>query len=136
MLHVANRATAKQAKHGVETYNSARTNTFRSTIPFVSFAALGLKPNWNTPAAKRADRRQPVHFSRHQENPRHRWKTTLTIEQSIIRTLQWLGKTSGSPTPMNITVLGLWHLGCVTAACGARISRWSDSTSTLRTSPN
>ncbi|MGA3163575.1 MAG: nucleotide sugar dehydrogenase [Verrucomicrobiota bacterium] len=26
----------------------------------------------------------------------------------------------GAPTPMNITVLGLWHLGCVTAACCAR----------------
>ncbi|MGO9587584.1 MAG: UDP-glucose dehydrogenase family protein [Limisphaerales bacterium] len=26
----------------------------------------------------------------------------------------------GAPTPMNVTVLGLWHLGCVTAACCAR----------------
>jgi UDPglucose 6-dehydrogenase len=26
----------------------------------------------------------------------------------------------GAPTPMNITVLGLWHLGSVTAACCAR----------------
>src|ERR1017187_5907758 len=25
-----------------------------------------------------------------------------------------------APTPMNVTVLGLWHLGCVTAACCAR----------------
>ncbi len=26
----------------------------------------------------------------------------------------------GASTPLNITVLGLWHLGCVTAACCAR----------------
>ena len=26
----------------------------------------------------------------------------------------------GTPTPLNITVLGLWHLGCVTAACCAK----------------
>ena len=26
----------------------------------------------------------------------------------------------GAPTPLNISVLGLWHLGCVTAACCAK----------------
>jgi len=26
----------------------------------------------------------------------------------------------GTPTPLNITVFGLWHLGCVTAACCAK----------------
>jgi len=29
-------------------------------------------------------------------------------------------KPVGPPTPINVTVLGLWHLGCVTAACCAR----------------
>src|ERR1700761_4428390 len=26
-------------------------------------------------------------------------------------------------SPMKIVVLGLWHLGCVTAACGAKFAR-------------
>src|ERR1700728_1936538 len=30
------------------------------------------------------------------------------------------GKPMGAPTQMKITVLGLWHLGSVTAACCAR----------------
>ena len=53
------------------------------------------------------------------------WKTTLTIEQGIVRTLQWLQQNqwvyeSGITAYMNICVFGLWHLGSVTAACCAR----------------
>jgi UDP-glucose 4-epimerase len=55
MLHVVNRATAKSAKHGVETYNLGTEEYVQvnDSIRFIC-ARSASSPNWNTPAATRA----------------------------------------------------------------------------------
>jgi UDP-glucose 4-epimerase len=92
MLHVANRATAKQAKHGVETYNLGTEEYVQvnDSIRFIC-GALGLKPKLEYSGGKKGwigD--NPFIFLDTKKIRATGWKTTLTIEQSIIRTLQWL----------------------------------------------
>jgi len=92
MLHVVNRATAKQARHGVETYNLGTDEyvQVKDSIRFIC-GALGLKPKLEYSGGKKGwvgD--NPFIFLDTKKIRATGWKTTLTIEQSIIRTLQWL----------------------------------------------
>jgi UDP-glucose 4-epimerase len=92
MLHVVTRATAKQAKHGVETYNLG-TNEYVQVNDSIRFIcrALGLKPQLEYSGGNKGwvgD--NPFIFLDTKKIRATGWKTTLTIEQSIIRTLQWL----------------------------------------------
>lgn len=92
MLHVVNRATAKAAKHGVETYNLGTDEycQINDSIRWIC-GALGLKPQIVYSGGKRGwvgD--NPFIFLDTKKIRGTNWKTTLTIEQSIGRTLQWL----------------------------------------------
>jgi UDP-glucose 4-epimerase len=92
MLHVVNRGTAKQARHGVETYNLGTDEYVQvnDSIRFIC-GALGLKPKLEYTGGKKGwvgD--NPFIFLDTKKIRATGWKTTLTIEQSIIRTLQWL----------------------------------------------
>jgi UDP-glucose 4-epimerase len=92
MLHVVTRATAKQAKHGVETYNLG-TDEYVQVNDSIRFIcrALGLKPKLEYSGGNKGwvgD--NPFIFLDTKKIRATGWKTTLTIEQSIIRTLQWL----------------------------------------------
>jgi len=92
MLHVVNRAAAKSAKHGVETYNLGTEEYVRvnDSIRFIC-TALGLKPKLEYSGGKKGwigD--NPFIFLDTKKIRATGWKTTLTIEQSIVRTLQWL----------------------------------------------
>jgi UDP-glucose 4-epimerase len=92
MLHVVTRATAKQAKHGVETYNLG-TDEYVQVNDSIRFIcrALGLKPQLEYSGGNKGwvgD--NPFIFLDTKKIRATGWKTTLTIEQSIIRTLQWL----------------------------------------------
>ena len=92
MLHVVERATAKSAKQGVETYNLGTEEYVQvnDSIHFIC-AALGLKPKREYSGGKKGwigD--NPFIFLDTKKIRATGWKTTLTIEQSIIRTLQWL----------------------------------------------
>ena len=77
MLHVMNLGTAKEAKHRVEIYNLG-TDEFVQVNDSIRYicGALGLKPKHRIfRRQSRLGRRQSVHFSRHQKNPRHRLET-------------------------------------------------------------
>ena len=92
MLHVVTRATAKQAKHGVETYNLG-TDEYVQVNDSIRFIcrALGLKPKLEYSGGNKGwvgD--NPFIFLDTKKIRATGWKTTLTIEQAIIRTLQWL----------------------------------------------
>ena len=92
MLHVVNRATARQARHNVETYNLG-TDEYVQVNDSIHFIcrALGLKPKLEYSGGKKGwvgD--NPFIFLDTKKIRATGWKTTLTIEQSIIRTLQWL----------------------------------------------
>ena len=92
MLHVVNRATARQATHNVETYNLGTDEYVQvnDSIRFIC-GALGLKPKLEYSGGKKGwvgD--NPFIFLDTKKIRATGWKTTLTIEQSIIRTLQWL----------------------------------------------
>ena len=92
MLHVVTRATAKQAKHGVETYNLGTDEYVQvnDSIRFIC-GALGLKPKLEYSGGNKGwvgD--NPFIFLDTKKIRATGWKTTLTIEQSIVRTLQWL----------------------------------------------
>jgi UDP-glucose 4-epimerase len=94
MLHVANRATAKQAQHNVETYNLG-TDEYIEVNDSVEFIcnALGLRPKLEYSGGNKGwvgD--NPFIFLDTKKIRGTGWKTTLTIEQSILRTLQWLQK--------------------------------------------
>ena len=74
MLHVVNRATAKQTRHNVETYNLG-TDEYVEVNDSVKFicSALGLKPKLEYSGGNKGwvgD--NPFIFPRHQKNPRHR----------------------------------------------------------------
>ena len=70
---------------------------------------------------QRLGRRQSVHFSRYQKNPRHRLENHAHHRaKHCAHAAMAPAKPVGAPAPMNVTVLGLWHLGCVTAACCAK----------------
>ena len=92
MLHVVNRATAQSAKHRVETYNLG-TEEYCQVNDSVRWicGTLGLKPRLEYSGGKRGwvgD--NPFIFLDTKKIRATGWKTTLTIEQGIIRTLQWL----------------------------------------------
>jgi UDP-glucose 4-epimerase len=94
MLHVVNLGTAKKARHNVETYNLG-TDEYVQVNDSIRFlcAALGLKPQLEYSGGNKGwvgD--NPVIFLDTKKIRATGWKTTLTIEQSIIRTLQWLQK--------------------------------------------
>jgi UDP-glucose 4-epimerase len=92
ILHVAERATARSARHGVETYNLGTEEYVQvnDSIRFIC-AALGLQPKLEYSGGKKGwvgD--NPFIFLDTKKIRATGWKTTLTIEQSIGRTLQWL----------------------------------------------
>jgi len=94
MLHVANRATAKHAPHNVETYNLG-TDEYVEVNDSVEFIcnALGLRPKLEYSGGNKGwvgD--NPFIFLDTKKIRATGWKATLTIEQSILRTLQWLQK--------------------------------------------
>jgi UDP-glucose 4-epimerase len=92
MLHVIARGTAKTAKHHVEFYNLG-TDEFvqvNDSIGFIS-KALGVKPKLeHTGGNKGWVGDNPFIFLDTKKIRATGWKTTLTIEQGIIRTLKWL----------------------------------------------
>jgi UDP-glucose 4-epimerase len=92
MLHVMNRSTAKKAKHRAEIYNLG-TDEYVQVNDSIGHicAALGVKPKLEYTGGKRGwigD--NPFIFLDAKKIRATGWKTTLTIEQGIIRTLQWL----------------------------------------------
>ena len=94
MLHVVQRQTALQARHRVEIYNLG-TNEYVPVNDSIRFIgnALGLRPKLEYAGGNKGwigD--NPFIFLETKKIRATGWKTTLTIEQSILRTLQWLQK--------------------------------------------
>jgi UDP-glucose 4-epimerase len=92
MLHVIGCSTAKTAKHRVETYNLGTEEYVQvnDSIKFIS-ATLGVKPKLeHTDGNKGWVGDNPFIFLDTKKVRATGWKTTLTIEQSIKRTLEWL----------------------------------------------
>jgi UDP-glucose 4-epimerase len=92
MLHVMNLATAKKARHGVEIYNLG-TPEFVQVNDSIRYLCqtLGLQPQLEYSGGKRGwvgD--NPFIFLDTRKIQAAGWKTSLTIEQGIGRTLQWL----------------------------------------------
>lgn len=92
MLHVMQLGTAGQAKHRVEIYNLGADEYVQvnDSIRFIC-TALGLKPRLEYTGGNRGwigD--NPFIFLDTKKIRATGWKTTLTIEQGIIRTLEWL----------------------------------------------
>jgi UDP-glucose 4-epimerase len=92
MLHVMQLGTAAKARHGVEVYNLGTDEYVQvnDSIRFIC-GALGLKPKLEYSGGKRGwvgD--NPFIFLDTKKIRATGWKTTLTIEQGIVRTLQWL----------------------------------------------
>jgi UDP-glucose 4-epimerase len=92
MLHVMNLGTAKKAKHGVEIYNLGTPEYVQVNDSIRHICnALNLKPQLEYSGGKRGwvgD--NPFIFLDTKKIQDTGWKTSLTIEQGIIRTLQWL----------------------------------------------
>ncbi len=92
MLHVVNHATAKHAKHKVETYNLGTDEYVQvnDSIKFIC-AALNVKPKLEYSGGNKGwigD--NPFIFLDTNKIHATGWKTSLTIKQGIGRTLQWL----------------------------------------------
>jgi UDP-glucose 4-epimerase len=92
MLHVMHLGTAKKAKHGVEIYNLGTPEYVQvnNSIQYICHA-LGLKPHLEYSGGKRGwvgD--NPFIFLDTKKIQDTGWKTSLTIEQGIVRTLHWL----------------------------------------------
>lgn len=92
MLHVMNLGTAKNAKHGVEIYNLGAEEYVQvnNSIGCIC-GALGLKPQLEYTGGDRGwvgD--NPFIFLDTERIRGTGWKTSLTIEQGIGRTLEWL----------------------------------------------
>jgi UDP-glucose 4-epimerase len=92
MLHVIGLKTAAKAKHRVEVYNLGTDEYVEvsNSIRFIC-AHLGVKPRLEYSGGSRGwigD--NPFIFLDTKKIRDAGWKTTLTIEQSIIKTLQWL----------------------------------------------
>ncbi|HXC37233.1 MAG TPA: NAD-dependent epimerase/dehydratase family protein [Candidatus Acidoferrales bacterium] len=92
MLHVIRLQTAKNAKHHLETYNlgAGEFTQVNDSIHWIC-QALGLKPVIEYTGGKRGwvgD--NPFIFLDTKKIRATGWKTTLTIEQGIVRTLKWL----------------------------------------------
>ncbi len=92
MLHVLNLGTAKAAKHGVEIYNLGTAEYVRVNDSIRHICnALGLRPRLEYAGGNRGwvgD--NPFIFLDTKKIQATGWKTSLTIEQGIVRTLQWL----------------------------------------------
>jgi len=94
MLQVIAQGVAKKAKHRVETYNLG-TDEYVQVNDSVRIICnlLGLKPRLEYSGGNKGwvgD--NPFIFLDTTKIRATGWKTTLTIEQSIVRTLQWLQK--------------------------------------------
>lgn len=94
MLQVIAQGVAKKAKHRVETYNLG-TDEYVQVNDSIRIICnlLGLKPRLEYSGGNKGwvgD--NPFIFLDTTKIRATGWKTTLTIEQSIVRTLQWLQK--------------------------------------------
>ena len=94
MLQVIAQGVAKKAKHRVETYNLG-TDEYVQVNDSIRIICnlLGLKPRLEYSGGNKGwvgD--NPFIFLDTKKIRATGWKTTLTIEQSIVRTLQWLQK--------------------------------------------
>jgi UDP-glucose 4-epimerase len=92
ILHVMNVGTALKAKHRVEVYNLGCDEYVQvnDSIGFIC-AALGLKPRLDyTGGNKGWVGDNPFIFLDTKKVRSTGWKTTLTIQQGIVRTLEWL----------------------------------------------
>ena len=92
MLHVIGQGTALKAKHGVELYNLGTPEYVQvnDSVGHIC-GALGLKPKLEYSGGTRGwvgD--NPFIFLDTKKIQGTGWKTSLTIEQGIKRTLQWL----------------------------------------------
>jgi UDP-glucose 4-epimerase len=92
MLHVIGQGTAQKARHGVEIYNlgTAEYVQVNDSVGHIC-GALGLKPKLEYSGGTRGwvgD--NPFIFLDTKKIQGTGWKTSLTIEQGIKRTLQWL----------------------------------------------
>jgi len=92
MLHVIGQETAQKAKHRVECYNLGTEEFVQvsDSIGFIS-SALGVKPKLEYSGGHQGwigD--NPFIFLDTKKVRATGWKTTVTIEQGIIRTLKWL----------------------------------------------
>jgi UDP-glucose 4-epimerase len=92
MLNVIGQGTAKRAKHGVEIYNLGNDEYVQvnDSVRHIC-GALGLKPKLEYSGGSRGwvgD--NPFIFLDTKKIQSTGWKTSLTIEQGIGRTLQWL----------------------------------------------
>lgn len=92
VLHVMIQGTAKSAKHGVEIYNlgTAEYVEVKDSIRYIC-KELGVQPRLEFAGGKRGwigD--NPFIFLDTQKIQSTGWKTSLTIEQGIVRTLGWL----------------------------------------------
>ena len=92
MLHVIAQGAANKAKHRVETYNLGTDEyvEVNSSIRFIC-DSLGLKPKLEYSGGNKGwvgD--NPFIFLDTGKIRATGWETTLTIEQSVVRTLQWL----------------------------------------------
>lgn len=92
MLHVMNAGTARKAKHRVEIYNLGCDEYVQvnDSIRFIC-GVLGLQPKLEyTGGNKGWVGDNPFIFLDTKKVRGTGWKTTLTIEQGIVRTLEWL----------------------------------------------
>jgi UDP-glucose 4-epimerase len=92
MLHVMNQGTAQKAKHRVEVYNLGTDHYVQvnDSIGYIC-QALGLKPKLEYSGGSRGwvgD--NPFIFLETKKICKTGWKPALTIEQGIVRTLEWL----------------------------------------------
>jgi UDP-glucose 4-epimerase len=92
MLHVIGKETALKAKHNVEIYNLGTPEYVQvnNSVGYIC-GALGLQPQLEyTGGARGWVGDNPFIFLDTKKVQGTGWKTTLTIEQGIVRTLQWL----------------------------------------------
>ena len=92
MLHVMKQGTAQKAKHRVEIYNLGTDEyvQVKDSIGFIC-GALKLKPKLEyTGGNKGWVGDNPFIFLDTRKVRATGWKTALTIEQGIVRTLEWL----------------------------------------------
>ena len=94
MLHVIGQGTAKRAPHGVEIYNLGNDEYVQvnDSVGYIC-GALGLQPKREYSGGNKGwvgD--NPFIFLATKKIQNTGWKTSLTIEQGIGRTLQWLQK--------------------------------------------
>jgi UDP-glucose 4-epimerase len=92
MLHVMNAGLAARAKHHVEVFNLGTPEYVQvnDSIRFIC-QALKLKPRLEyTGGARGWIGDNPFIFLETKKIQETGWKPQLTIEQSILRTLQWL----------------------------------------------